>query len=433
MKKVLVYSHDAYGLGNIRRMLEITTHLVNTDPDVSVLLISGSPMMHAFRIPDRVDYIKLPCVARSEKGETSVKTLGLDYESTIRMRSNMIMMAALDFGPDLVLVDKKPFGIEDELEPTLTVLRKRANAPKMVLLLRDILDHPSRTIGQWNKGKYHQAIRAHYDRVLIVGEPEVFDAVTEYEFPDTTAAKVRYCGYIERPRPRKPAVQVRAELGIGDSPMVLVTAGGGGDGYDMMYTYLLGLEAQTDRRFKTLLVSGPEMSAEQREMIAAQSARCGDVIFREFTDDMMSCMNAADVVISMGGYNTVCEMLTLRKPAIIVPRVKPVQEQWVRAERMQRMGLLQAIHPDCLTPEGLMEAVRNGLESSTVCRPALEAFALDGLERIGMECRNLLATREIRTSHIGGDVERPVMTLESIFGALVARFDAAHPYSSLAS
>lgn len=393
MKKILVYSHDAYGLGNIRRMLEITTHLVGSDADVSVLLISGSPMLHAFRIPQRVDYIKLPCVARSDKGENVVKSLGLSYEETIRLRSNVIMIAALDFEPDLILVDKKPFGIANELELALTMLRERAKQPKTVLLLRDILDAPEVTARQWEKSGYHGLIRDFYDRVLVVGTEEVFDAVQEYRFPDTTFRKVRYCGYIKRPAPTKPAGQVRSEIGIGNEPLVLVTAGGGGDGCEMMSAYLRGLAERTQRGFKTLLVSGPEMSAAQRTEIFAMAGRCGDVIVKEFTDDMMSCMNAADVVVSMGGYNTVCELLTLKKKAIIIPRVKPVQEQWLRAERMHKQGLLRAIHPDELTAEGLIDAVVEELSRDGVRNHGLDHFEMDGLPRIGAAIAELLRDR----------------------------------------
>lgn len=396
MKRILVYSHDAYGLGNIRRMLEITNHLVDSDPDVSVLLISGSPMMHAFRIPARVDYIKLPCVARSEKGESVVKSLGMSYEDTIRLRANVIMMAAMDFDPDLILVDKKPFGISNELELALTMLRKRARKPKCVLLLRDILDEPETTIAQWEKAKYHQSIRDYYDQVLVVGTEEIFDATREYCFPETTANKVRYCGYIERPAPRKTPQQVRGELGMQGNaqPLVLVTAGGGGDGYQMMHAYLQGLETRPSRNFQTLLISGPEMSPAQREQIFGLAAKVGGVMVKEFTDDMMSCMNAADVVIAMGGYNTVCELLTLKKKTIIIPRVEPVAEQWMRAERMERIGLLRAMHPHGLTPENLIAAVEEELSRDNVINSALYQFKMDGLPRIGEALAELLAPAE---------------------------------------
>jgi predicted glycosyltransferase len=398
MKKILVYSHDGFGLGNIRRMLEITTHLVDRDPEITVLLVSGSAKLHAFRIPARVDYVKLPCIGRSEKGDTVVRSLNIGSEDTVRLRADIIRTAAVRFNPDLILVDKKPFGLYGELKAALTALRRGKKRPKMVLLLRDILDAPDATIRDWEKNGYHDAIQALYDQVLIVGTRELFDAVREYRFPKLTAEKVRYCGYIERPAPTKPREKVRAELGFGDEPMVLVTAGGGADGYAMMKAYLSGLAGRTrECSFRTLVISGPEMPASERDEIVSLAARCARVTVKEFTDDMVSCMNAADLVVSMGGYNTVCELLTLKKEAIIVPRVRPVQEQWIRAERMQEMGLLRAIHPDMLTPECLIEAVEHELAADGAQRHGLDSFVMDALPRIAQAIADVMSETPVVT------------------------------------
>ena len=107
-KKIVVYSHDTFGLGNIRRMLAIAKEIVGADLNVSVLIISGSPMLHAFRIPERIDYIKLPCLCRTVEGEYKVKSLAFDYEQMLKLRSNIILNTVLDFDPDLLLVDKNP-------------------------------------------------------------------------------------------------------------------------------------------------------------------------------------------------------------------------------------------------------------------------------------------------------------------------------------
>ena len=151
MKRILVYSHDTFGLGNIRRMLEISKHLAASDPDVSILIISGSPMLHAFRIPERIDYIKLPCLARTTRGGYEVKFLQNSFDDIIRLRANIILSAVLDFAPDLILVDKKPFGVGNELAPVFDLVRRRLERPKMVLLLRDILDSPDATSQVWGK------------------------------------------------------------------------------------------------------------------------------------------------------------------------------------------------------------------------------------------------------------------------------------------
>ena len=177
MKRVLVYSHDTFGLGNIRRMLEISRHLVESDPEISVLIITGSPMLHAFRIPARIDYVKLPCLSRTLQGGYASKYLDLSIDEAVRLRANVIRSAVLEFRPDLVLVDKKPFGVKDELADVLEPLTARGRRPRLVLLLRDILDSPEATTPVWRKNRYYEAISAYYDEVLVVGTPEVLSLI----------------------------------------------------------------------------------------------------------------------------------------------------------------------------------------------------------------------------------------------------------------
>src|SRR5262245_28669767 len=85
MKRVLVYSHDTYGLGNLRRMLSICEHITEAIPDVAILLISGSPMAHGFRLPPRFDYVKLPCLTRVERERYGVKFLGIPLDQVMQM------------------------------------------------------------------------------------------------------------------------------------------------------------------------------------------------------------------------------------------------------------------------------------------------------------------------------------------------------------
>ncbi len=390
MKRILVYSHDTFGLGNIRRMLEISKHLAASDPDVSILIISGSPMLHAFRIPQRIDYIKLPCLTRTTRGGYEVKFLQSSYEDIMRLRANIILSAVLDFAPDLILVDKKPFGVSNELAPVFDLVRRRLQRPKMVLLLRDILDSPEVTSKVWEKNGYYEAIQRYYDQVLVVGSPEVFDLGREYKFPDETREKIRFCGYIKRGRGLVSRPVTRAQYGVADEPLVLVTPGGGEDGYHLISSYLIGLRDHApSRAMKSILVCGPEMQEHQRREIQSLAGACSGVSLLDFSDDMASLMEAADLVVCMGGYNTICELLTLKKHAIIVPRIKPVQEQWIRADRLARKGVFRALHPDDLTPHKLASMVVEELGNNNVHSRLLYQVDLGGLDKI-KESVNLL-------------------------------------------
>ena len=382
MKRVLVYSHDTFGLGNIRRMLEISRHLVESDPEVSVLVITGSPMLHAFRIPPRIDYVKLPCLARTVEGNYASKFLALSLDEAVRLRGNLIRSAVLDFQPDVILVDKKPFGVKDELAGLFKPLTTRGRRPKLVLLLRDILDSAESTVPVWRKNRYYEAISAYYDEVLVVGTPDVFDLGAEYAFPRRAAAKINYCGYIARSGSGRSRHETRRQLGVGaDERLVLATAGGGEDGFLLLKTFL---EAQVlaASRVRSLVVCGPEMKETQRNALAALARELPAVTLQAFSDDMMSLIEAADLAVCMGGYNTVCEMLTVGRRAIVVPRVRPVQEQWIRAERMAARGLVRALHPDALSAGTLAAALADelaALERPSATRPALNMCGLDNV------------------------------------------------------
>ncbi len=373
-------------MGNIRRMLEVARHLVESSAEVSVLVVTGSPMLHAFRNPPRVDYLKLPCLARDTAGHYGARFLDLSLGHTVKLRANLIRSAVADYAPDLLLIDKKPFGVEDELCAAFEGLPGGAARPRLVLLLRDILDSPEETMRVWRKNGYFDAVDTWYDQVLVVGSPQVFDLKREYRFPAMAGAKVHYCGYIARPPGRRSRTAVREELGVNaHEPLVLVTPGGGEDGFAMLRATLAGLAGLADRvRPRTHIVCGPELADAQRETIESAAGRLSGVSFQRFSDDMMSLMAACDVAVSMGGYNTLCELLTLRKRAVVVPRTEPGAEQAIRAQRMAGLGLLRTIDPGALSPATLMGAIQEELEAHARGEQRVHLGAMHGLEGVSL-------------------------------------------------
>lgn len=156
---------------------------------------------------------------------------------------------------------------------------------------------------------------------------------------------------------------------------------------------LAGLPA--DERPRMHIVCGPEMAAHQRAAVLAAAQALPGVSLQDFSDDMMSLQAAADVVLAMGGYNTVCELLSCGRRGVLVPRVRPGQEQCIRAERMAGMGLLAMVHPDRLTPATLMRAVRAELAALEMGeqRPRLKRIA--GLEQATQAIFEMLGLAEL--------------------------------------
>ena len=388
--RALVYSHDTFGLGNIRRMTAICEHLRARFPGITVLVLTGSPMQHSFRLTPGIDYVKLPCLRRDGGGVIGVKYLNLNLDSTVKLRRELILSTVMNFRPHIFLVDKKPGGVAGELEQSLKALKANSPRTSIVLLLRDILDDAAATIDQWKRQHNYDLLREYYSKVLVAGLPEVFDVPKEYQFPPALRAKVHFCGYIKREGGPQNRQSARQQLRLSErGRMVLVTVGGGEDGFVLLRSYLEGVAAHHDR-WKTVIVTGPELVDPHKREIRRLAASCKSVNLIEFTDQMMTYMKAADVVVSMAGYNTICEVLSLRKRAVIVPRVEPVQEQRMRAERMARMGLFKMVHPADMTPELLIETVRSEMEAVERCQAAPASLDLNALPRIGALVQELV-------------------------------------------
>lgn len=390
MTRILVYSHDTFGLGNIRRMLRISEALVERDPDATVLIVTGSPMLHAFRLPPRIDYVKLPCLARNVEGSYGVRHLDMQFADAVRMRAGLIISAASDFNPDIVLIDKKPLGVAGEIGPALALLRNRPNPPSVHLLLRDILDTPTATRAVWDAHDYHGAIDRYYSSVLVVGDPRVFDMAEAYVFPPDTKAKLHYCGYINRAGSGATAAPPAGHR------QVLVHAGGGEDGAAVLDAALAAIErAGPDRDFACRIIGGPELGGRERERLSQRALSLPGVEWLDFSDDMGSEIAAANLVIAMGGYNSICEILSYRKRAIIIPRAVPVREQRIRAEAMDALGLLRMMPLERIDPLRLLAMIRTELDFGNVVQTAAARIRFNGLDDI---CDRLLGVNRQPTA-----------------------------------
>ncbi len=382
--RLMVYSHDTFGLGNIRRMLAICKHLHASIRDLSILIVSGSPMLQSFRVEVGIDYIKLPCLKRTELGELGVRFLDLDVTEIVHLRRELILSTVMSYRPDVILVDKKPDGLAGELEPSLRHIKCSLPQTRIHLVLRDILDSSRVTVDAWTRRGYYNILRWFYDRVLVLGDQSIFDVCEEYQFPQGLREKVHHCGYVQRQLPGRSRSEIRKELGVEEEEsLVFVTAGGGEDGYELFSASLAATSSLAQRLpLKTLLVTGPELGTERTQAICRAARSRDDLRLIEFTDDLMSYMNAADIVISMAGYNTICELLTLGKRSIVVPRIRPVEEQRIRAERLAGFRAFRTILPDELTPRILESAIEEELQLAQSTIPVSTCIDLGALPRI---------------------------------------------------
>ncbi|HEX9037922.1 MAG TPA: NAD-dependent epimerase/dehydratase family protein [Ktedonobacterales bacterium] len=398
--RLLLYGHDTYGLGHLRRNLTLARGLTHEFPDLSVLLITGSPAVQYFDLPPNVDYVKLPAVIKVADEDYRAKTLSLQPDEITAMRAALARESMRGFAPDVVLVDHAPIGMKGELLPALEELRAANPRARVALGLRDIVDEPDRVRANWTDRDIYDALNRLYDAILVYGIPQTLDAVSAYEMPPSVAAKTRYCGYLRRERSVANIEAIHARFCPNGERLALVTAGGGGDGMSLFSTYLEGLiGAEAPHDTVSVIVTGPFMPPGNRDALAAMAKQSDRVHVLEFADDMLGLMQAADLVVCMGGYNTLCEVLSVGARALVVPRVEPRREQLMRARAFDALGLVKSLSPVSLTSSVLMRHVAEMLDesagpASNDFRMALAEFtaagALDGMNMTARAIGDLL-------------------------------------------
>jgi predicted glycosyltransferase/nucleoside-diphosphate-sugar epimerase len=398
--RLLIYGHDTFGLGHLRRNLTIAAGLTRERPDLSILLLTGSPAVQHFALPPNVDYVKLPAVVKIADEDYHARTLRMPPTEIVQLRAALVREAVANFAPDVMLVDHAPIGMKGELLPALQELRQTRPEARVALGLRDIIDEPQRVRATWAEHGVYRALEQFYDAILVYGVPEVMDVVAAYRLPPSVAARIRYCGYLPRARSSVARATARAAFCAPDERLVLVTAGGGGDGYPLLRAYLAGLDTpEAPQRVASVIVTGPFMPAAERAELEAQATRHARVRLMEFTDDMLGLMQAADLVVCMGGYNTLCEVLSVGARAVVVPRALPRLEQLLRTAAFEQLGLVSMVHPDALAPATLARRVSEALGeaeggSQAGTSAALAAFtasgALGGLDATNRAVAELL-------------------------------------------
>jgi predicted glycosyltransferase len=377
--RILMYSQDSYGLGHLRRATNLANALVSERADLSVLLVVDSPVAPFFDLRERIDFVKLPTVVKVGAGVFRPGSLLTSYELVKAMRSTVNREVLAMFHPDLILVDHMPGGANRDLIPALRLIRSLDYPTRVVLGVRDIIDDPAVTCGVWQREGFYDTLKRYYDSVLIYGSADVFPTASEYEIEQTMPGDVRYCGYVCNMDSIKDAQHVREKLEIGDEPIIVVMAGGGADAFRLMETYLKALP-YVETRTTTVMVTGPFMPEEQRKQLRDRASKLG-VQVRTSVSDSMSHLNAADLVVSMAGYNTVSEILRFGKRAILVPRQGPSAEQRMRASILSQRGFVTAIDPCDLSPTSLACAIVESLSKPAPLALMPEMNGIDAVTR----------------------------------------------------
>lgn len=345
--RIALFSHDSLGLGHIRRNRALAFALDRELPaltgrKVSGLLIASSPEAARFDLPAGWDWVILPGVTPAAGGYAP-RALASSMAGLSALRTAAISAILDQQRPELFIVDRHPFGIGGELAAAIDQVRD--HGCRTVLGLREVLDTPSVIAAEWERAGGADRVAEAFDAVWIYGDADVYDPRVTGEVPTTLAAKAVTTGYLSHHRPNDggstPAV-------IGSDRFVLTCLGGGSDGGSLAF---IAVEARPPDGHRHLIVTGPQMDAEEFDRLRARAAEATTVI--RHSHDIPGLVASAEAVVCMGGYNTLAELMSTSTPALVVPRKGHRAEQPRRAFALAAAGAVDARSIDGLDAEAL--------------------------------------------------------------------------------
>ncbi len=376
--RVLIYSHDSFGLGHLRRCRALAHDLVREREGLSALILSGSPIIGSFDFRSRVDFVRIPGVIKLRNGDYTSLNLHIDIEETVAMRASIIRHTAEIFDPDLFIVDKEPLGLRGEVRETLEMLKSRGTP--CILGLRDVLDEPALLAPEWERKNALPALQNLYDQIWVYGLPHVHDPLAGIDLPLSVRQKIIFTGYLKRSVPAQPPLASTYTARWND--YLLVTAGGGGDGDAVFDWVLKAYEADPAMPYPALLVLGPFMQNDRQAEYLERASKLPNIEAITFEARMESLMERAVGVVAMGGYNTFCEILSFDKRALIVPRTVPRLEQYIRASRAQNLGLVAMLEDDGVHDARTMITALRHLPQQRRPSEVIVPGLLDGLANV---------------------------------------------------
>ncbi|MGE5258797.1 MAG: glycosyltransferase family protein [Hyphomicrobiales bacterium] len=356
--KIVFYCQHVLGIGHFFRSLEICRALDRH----RVLLVTGGPRLDVV-LPPHVSEVRLPALEMDCEFKELHAAAGADLDTIRRERQQRLRALFETERPDLFLIELYPFGrraFRLEIDPVLEAMTDgRLPRCGVVCSVRDILvekaepeKREARTVGVLNR--FFDAVLVHADPRLVRLE-ETFSRLGEIRIP------LAYTGFIT-PMPAADARQrIRSQLGLTPADrLIVVSAGGGRVGMPLLKAAVAAIR-YLDRPGNTLLqvFTGPFLPDGDFERLE-HAAGPGTTIAR-FTPEFLSYLAAADLSVSMAGYNTTMNLLAARVPALVWP-FSQNREQRLRSERLEALGVLQLLPGTDLEPTRLAARMSRMLE-----------------------------------------------------------------------
>jgi predicted glycosyltransferase len=389
--KIIQYSQHVLGIGHFMRSLEISRAL----SDHEVILVTGGPPVDT-QLPKHICEFRLSDLQMNEEFKGLFSTEQNATVDQVKKKRQKRLFALIEREkPDVFVIELYPFGrkaFRFELDPILQAIHEnKLPSCGVVCSVRDILVEKEKQ--HKHETRVVKILNSYFDAVLVHADPKLIKLEETFDHFDEIAIPVHYTGYIAAKPAPNAGKRIRKRLGISDDEILIIASAGGGNvGVPILEAVIRAFyRLEINHRCYLKVFTGPFL--DRREFEHLKKLAGDNVAVNQFAADFLSYLAAADLSVSMGGYNTTMNILAAGVPALVWPFPQN-REQRLRAERLSDLGALACLGNDDLRPNRLADAIDRQL--SQLNRPSVD-IDLDGAANTADWINNRL--RRIRRNY----------------------------------
>lgn len=393
MKRLMFYCQHILGMGHLVRSMEIVRGLMQ---DFQVCFINGGEVIKEFPFPDGVEVVNLPAIKTDAEFQAlQVVDTSLTLAEVQEIRKNQLLEIYDKFQPDVLMLELFPFGrgkFSFELIPLLERVRESNIGTKVVSSLRDIV------VTKTNKVKYEEKVcklmNQYFDMLLVHGDPKFYPLEETFSRIPDLKCEIHYTGFVVQEPDENPILNEEDSAVVNsEKPLILVSIGGGRFGHELIDCIVETapiLENKIPHHIQVF--AGPFIPDEKLNRWQDLTKNSQNINVRRYTPNLLSYMQKADLSISMSGYNTTLNIMTTGVRAMSLAFTgNDDQEQRMRADKLDKLGVVKMLSPDDLQPDSFAQKIIDSLNN----QPTQIKFDFNGVKKTSALLLNLISQQKV--------------------------------------
>jgi predicted glycosyltransferase len=299
------------GIGHLARASAVAQAMTSIS---RVTLFSGGRPAEGYPFPSGVDFVQLPASYRDKA--TDGFAMPVDPRLTLaeveHMRSELLVERYLRIRPAIVIVEYFPFSprrFGKTLDKLFVTIRKEKQKPVVICSVRT---YPRRWDDNTDPAWINEQLRQNFSGVLHHADARLFPLTSLGPFIQSALSgiPVWQTGFVRR----QPLRMDDCDASRG---LLLTVGGGSALGAKLLKRWIDAAKSGSRNLLPVNAVCGPWMGADDRAAVRAKQDV--NITVHDRVADMDELIRSSRGVVCMGGYNTLVEALSLRKPVLAFP------------------------------------------------------------------------------------------------------------------